>query len=303
MSAAIGSGVSVVFAEGFGGASATTIYQIGSVTKQFVAAAIMRLAERGALKVEDPIETYVPQMAGKGITIRHLLSHTSGLPRDVPGLVSLYQPLARADALARIASAKLDFKPGLRYQYSNAAFYLLGVVVEKASGRTCAQYLDEELFTPLGLWSTSVCGTKSAPPDGYLVTLGTHTVQPVKAADMSLLFGAGDICSTVTDLVRWNRALAGGLAVSRASYEQMITPRVAVAPGLSYGYGLLIGSDRGNPVVLHDGLVLGFNALLLYYPERDLTIAVTANAIRDDLEWVPASVAALKIGTALVPAK
>src|SRR5947208_1539268 len=95
--------------------------------------------------------------------------------------------------------------------------------------------------------------------------------------------------------------LAGGLAVSRASYEAMITPRIDAGSGLAYGYGLLIGSDRGNPMVLHDGLVLGFNSLLLYYPERDVTIAVTANAIRDDLTWEPAVTAGAAIGAALVP--
>lgn len=303
MSVAIGRGDSIVFAEGFGSGSATEVYQIGSVTKQFVAAAIMRLAERGALHLDDPLETFVPEMAGKGILIRHLLTHTSGLARDIPGLTSAYVPLARADVIKRIAAAKLDFKPGLRFQYSNAAYYLLAVVIEKASGRPYARYLDEELFAPLGLTSTSVCGTKSAPPDGYLVSLATHEVAPVRSADMSLLFGAGDICSTVTDLVRWNRGLAGGLAVSRASYAEMTTPRVDVGSGLSYGYGLLLGSDRGNAIVLHDGLVLGFNALLLYYPERDVTIAVTANAIRDDLVWEPAVTAGLNIGAAIVPAR
>jgi len=305
MSVAIGRGDSVVFAEGFGSGSATTIYQIGSVTKQFVAAAIMRLAERGALQVDDPLEKYIPEMAGKGIVIRQLLTHTSGLQRDVPGLTSAYVPLARADVIARIAAAKLDFKPGLRFQYSNAAYYLLAVIVEKAGGRPYAQYLDEELFAPLGLTSTAVCGTKSTvpTPDGYLVSSTTGRAALVKAADMSVLFGAGDICSTVTDLVRWNHALASGLAVSRASYEEMTTPRANVGSGLTYGYGLIIGQDRGNAMILHDGLVLGFNAFLLYYPERDLTIAVTANAIRDDLEWVPASTAAVSIGAALVPAR
>src|SRR2546423_10889060 len=88
MSAAIGRGDSIVFAEGFGSGSATTIYQIGSVTKQFVAAAIMRLVERGALQVDDPLEKFIPEMTGKSILIRHLLTHTSGLPRDVPGISS-----------------------------------------------------------------------------------------------------------------------------------------------------------------------------------------------------------------------
>ncbi|HEV7922201.1 MAG TPA: serine hydrolase domain-containing protein [Thermoanaerobaculia bacterium] len=304
VSIAIGRGDSILFAAGYGTASANTIYQAGSVSKQFAAAAMMLLVERGAVSLGDPVEKYVPAMAGKGMTIRQLLSHTSGLTRDIPNLTSAYAPISEADAVARIAAAKTLFQPGAGWSYSNAGYYLVAVVIEKASGKPYAQFLDEELLLPLGLASTAVCGsTPRVPtPDGYLLMTATKQVVPVRAADMSLLLGAGDVCSTATDLARWSHALATGRAVTPASYEEMTRPRASISATATYGFGLLMDLDRGNPVVLHDGLVLGFQTILIHYPDQDLTIAVVVNAIDDTLAWVPATTAGIQIGQTLVPA-
>jgi CubicO group peptidase (beta-lactamase class C family) len=304
VSIAIGRGDSILLAAGYGTASANTIYQVGSVSKQFAAAAVMRLVERGAVMLDDPVEKFVPQMAGKGMTVRHLLSHTSGLVRDIPNLISAYTPITEADAVTRIAAAKTLFKPGASWSYSNAGYYLLALIIEKASGKPYAQFLDEELFLPLGLASTAVCGsTPRVPtPEGFMLLQSNKQVVPIKAADMSLLLGSGNVCSTAPDLVRWNRALTTGRAVSAASYEQMIAPWATISPTATYGFGLLVASDRGNPLVLHDGLVLGFQTILMHYPQQDLTIAVLVNAIDDSLTWLPATAAGLDIGKALVPA-
>jgi CubicO group peptidase (beta-lactamase class C family) len=302
VSIAVGRGDSILFAAGYGSAGANTIYQIGSVSKQFAAAAIMRLVERSAVALDDPIEKYVPEMAGKNITLQHLLSHTSGLVRDIPNLVSLYVPITKADAVTRIAASKPMFQPGTWWSYSNAGYYLLGLVVEKASGKPYAQFLDEELFLPLGLASTAVCGsTPRVPtPEGFIRLSASKQVIPIKSEDMSVVFGGGNICSTATDLVRWNRALTSGRAVSAASYEQMRQPRFSVTSTAAYGFGLMMDVDKGNPIVMHDGLVLGFNAMLLYYPERDLTVAVIANAHDDSFSWLPATAAGFVVGRALV---
>jgi CubicO group peptidase (beta-lactamase class C family) len=301
---AVSRGDSVLFAAGYGTASANTTYQIGSVSKQFAAAAIMRLVERGAIGLGDPVEKFVPSMAGKGMTIRQLLSHTSGLTRDIPNLLDAYTPISQTEAVARIAASKPLFQPGAGWSYSNAGYYLIALIIEKASGKPYAQFLDEELFLPLGLASTAVCGsTPRVPtPDGFLLLQQTKQVVPIRAANMSLLLGAGDICSTATDLARWSHALATGRAVSAASYEEMTLPRASLSATATYGFGLLLDVDRGNPLVLHDGLVLGFQTILLYYPNQDLAIAVLVNAIDDQLSWVPATEAGLKIGQALVPA-
>ncbi|HKO56130.1 MAG TPA: serine hydrolase domain-containing protein [Thermoanaerobaculia bacterium] len=302
VSIAVGRGDSILFAAGYGSAGANTIYQVGSVSKQFAAAAIMRLVERGAVHLDDPIESYVPEMAGKNITVQQLLSHTSGLVRDIPNLTSLYVPISKEVAVARIAAAKPLFPPGTWWSYSNAGYYLLALIVEKASGKPYAQFLDEELFLPLGLASTAVCGsTPRVPtPEGYIRLSASKQVIPIKSEDMSILLGSGNICSTATDLVRWNRALTTGRAVSAASYEQMTQPRFAVTSTAAYGFGLLTDVDHGNPIVLHDGLVLGFQSMLLYYPERDVTVAVLTNVMDDSFDWLPATAAGVAVGRALL---
>lgn len=304
MSIAIGRGDSILFAAGYGTAGANTIYQVGSVSKQFAAAAMMRLVERGAVRLDDPVEKFVPAMAGKGITVQHLLSHTSGIVRDIPNLGSIYTPITQPVAVARIAAAKPLFKPGASWSYSNAGYYLVAVIIEQASGKPYAQFLDDELFLPLGLASTAVCGsTPRVPtPDGYMRLAATKQVVPIHAAEMSILFGGGNICSTAPDLVRWTRALTTGRAVSAASYQQMTYPWASIGPTATYGFGLIADVDRGNARVLHDGLVIGFQAFLMHYPDQDLTVAVLANATDDTFTWFPANIAGLELGKALVPA-
>jgi len=305
ISIAVARGDSIIFSAGYGTATANTIYQVGSVTKQFTAAAIMRLVERGSVALDDPIEKFLPEMAGRTITVRHLLTHTSGLVRDIPNLIDLHASITKPVAIARIAASASLFRAGTAWSYSNAGYYLLANIIERVSGKSYVQFLEDELLLPLGLASTGVCGSspRVPTPDGFLLIQKTKSVIAIPAVDMSVLFGSGNICSTAIDLAHWSNALATGRVVSPASYEEMTREYAALSPTAGYGFGLFTDVDRGHVVVFHDGIVLGFQAMLMTYPDRDLTIAVLVNAIDDQITWVPATSAGFAIGKTLVPAK
>ena len=168
----------VIYSEAFGmsdresatAATARSVMQIGSVTKQFTAAAILRLAERGALSLDDRIEKFVPEFNPRGatITLRQLLSHRSGVPRDWTSTGLPYSPVTRQQVIAGINAKPLDFAPGSKFSYSNAGYMLLGYAIESITGRSYVDFIHSELALPLGLLDTGVCGTSNLPlPEGY----------------------------------------------------------------------------------------------------------------------------------------
>ena len=255
-----------------------SVYQIGSITKQFTAAAIMKLVEQGKLQTSDRLRTYVPELDARfdAVTIEHLLTHTSGIFEYNNLLVTAWQPKSEAEMLSLIGRRNLLFAPGSNWSYSNSNYYLLGVIIERVSSTSYAQFLDENFFFPLGLTRTSYC--REPVPAGYF-TDATSTA-PVRPADMSLLFAAGAICSTTEDLVRWNRALVQGLAVAPSSYVRMTTPyRLSNGETVEYGYALILDSLDGHSRAWHGGIVLGFEANLAWYPDRDLAVAVLVNVL------------------------
>jgi D-alanyl-D-alanine carboxypeptidase len=254
-----------------------TVYQIASVTKQFTAAAILRLEEDARLAVGDRAGLYLPELDERfdAITIRHLLTHTSGLRDYESQLQNPFEEISQQEIIEIITSTGPLFSPGSEYQYSNSGYYLLGVIIERTSGRSYEQFLRETFFQPLGLTHTSYCGATSPSPSGTILLAGS--VIPIPAAHMSLVGAAGALCSTVGDLIRWNTALANGIAVSSASYDRMIGQGVRIGLGLHYGFGLVV--DRRGPFlsIWHNGSILGFQSMLLWIPERELTIAVLTN--------------------------
>lgn len=275
-----------VFLRGFGELDRTThipaygdsVFQIASVTKQFAAAAVMRLVEEGKLNVDDRIRTHLPELDSRfdAITIRHLLQHTSGLRDYNAQLTTAYEPKTQQEILALITSGPPLFTPGTLYLYSNSGYFVLGMIIERASSRTFEQYLRETFFAPLGLGATGYCGVAAPSPNGYLA-MENGGFMPLPAADMSLPFSAGALCSTALDLVRWNAALVAGRAVSPESYRRMTTDTVVIAEGMRYGYGLVIDRDEGRDRVWHNGSILGFSSHLSWYPGENLTIAVLIN--------------------------
>ena len=258
-------------------ATPRSVMQVASITKPFTAAAILRLAERGALTLDDRIEKFVPEFNPQGatITLRHLLTHTSGVTGLNP---DHYSPLTREQSIKLINGTPLAFTPGSKYSYSNAGYRLLGYAVESITGRSFADFVHSEFALPLGLIDTGVCGTSNLPrPDGYGVS--PQATWRIPAVDMSVPFAAGALCSTASDLARWSHLLATGRVMLPASYAAMITPgRLADNTLTPYGLGVFLGKMLGHPAVSHTGFISGFQSSLIYLSNQDMAIAVIMNA-------------------------
>jgi D-alanyl-D-alanine carboxypeptidase len=260
-----------------------SIFQIGSVTKQFTAAAILRLEERGKLSIEDAVSTWVPEFPAGGhhVTIRHLLNHTSGVPEYTSRITRADRPMTPGEIFDLIRGVPYAFPPGSNFEYSNTGYYALGVVIEKASGKRYADFVRQELLLPHGLLSTAHCGEPPADPSpsGHLELSRPGDFEPVDAIDNSLAWAAGGLCSTASDLVRWNEALHGGGVLSPQSYAAMVAPTRLSGGGLvGYGFGLGIGRDAsGRSIVSHGGSILGFVSTLSWYPESRTSVAVLVN--------------------------
>jgi len=284
LSIAVFRGGESILARGYGfsdraaarAASPDTSYPVASVSKMFTAAAILRLADQGNLRLDDPLATFFPYarpVIGR-LTVRQLLSHTSGLTRGGPA------PRAAAQSVLRRGGTALA--PGQRWDYSNYNFSLLGLVVEQASGRSYADYVREELAGPLGLTNTGYCEDGTAVPGrGLDYEAGRHGPQPTTYWTSPRFFASGGLCSSVRDLVRWQDALEEGRVVSAAAAQSMRTPtRLADGQDADYGYGLRLGWTAGHRKVGHTGGGKSNKAVLARYPEDDVTIAVLLNTER-----------------------
>ena len=261
-----------------------SVFQIASVTKQFTGAAIAKLAEQGKVNVEHSVRRFIPELDGRfePITIRHLLEHTSGINDHLGQVDTLYEPKTQQEVLALIMSRPPYEPAGARWSYSNAGYYLLGMVIERASNMTYEQYLRTTFFEPLQMSDTSYCGTRGPVPEGYGRDPRNGTFFDYPAMHVDLLFAAGALCSSATDLLIWNRALTNGLAVSPASYAAM-TRGFDSWVGAQYGHGLIADRYRGHKRIWHNGMIYGFESHLAHFPDDDLTIVVLVNwyALRD----------------------
>jgi D-alanyl-D-alanine carboxypeptidase len=284
----------IVYSETFGvtdkesatAATPRSVLRIGSITKQFTAAGILRLAERGALSLDDRIEKFVPEfnVRGRTITLRHLLTHTSGVARDPypPAMPwpAISEPFPREQAIQSLNGKPFDFTPGSKWSYSNSGYLLLGYAIESITGMPFVDFVHREFVLPLGLIDTGVCGTSGLPlPEGYGFINGTWS--RMKSFHTSGMVSSGAICSTASDLARWAHLLANGHALLPASYAAMTTParldNNTIVPS-SYALGVAVQKILGHPTVSHGGAVNGFLSFLIYLPEQDMGIAVVSNA-------------------------
>ena len=271
-------------------------FRLASVSKQFTAAAILKLQDQGVLGVDDPVCRWVRPCnpAWSEVTLHHLLSHTSGIPDLMQqadwGLVRV-TPKTPAQLTATTAEYRPSFAPGSRIRYSNAGYNLLGVVVEAASGRPLEQYLRETFFEPLGMADT---GLGDDPVSGKLAMGYANFPAGVTAQpnyNPSIIFASGAMYSTLDDLLRWNRALHRGDLLSAHSYGQMIAahnppdePGQRGRPPRDFGYGLFTAPLGGrvrpgfyDPQIYHTGSWSGFRNLVTYQPGADVTVIVLAN--------------------------
>jgi len=263
-----------------------TKFRIGSVSKQFTAAAILRLAEEGKLTIDDPLEKFFPGFpSGKEVTLYHLLTHTSGIHSYTSkwGFRSrIGKPILPGELIAWFRDDPPDFAPGAGWSYCNSGYFLLGEVVEKVSGKSYATYLSETFFDPLEMRDTGIY--KNAAPPGQMAIGYAATKGKVARAldwDMSWAGGAGAIYSTVGDLFRWNEALFGGRVLKPESFKTMMTPVKLPedVDGLTYGCGLGMLECKRLPVVAHDGGLDGWSSSLIRMPEQNCTIVALGNAL------------------------
>ena len=266
-------------------ATPLTVYEIGSTTKQFTAAAVMQLVEQGQVQLDEPIATYLPTVpaAWRIATVRQLLNHTSGIPNytAVPAWPKRWAEEMTADSLiAPTTNLPMDFAPGTKYRYDNQGYVLLGMIIERVTGKPWASDLMERFTIPLGMTSTRVCDATAIIPHrarGY--DMQNATVINAPFFGFSQAFSAGSICSTVGDLARWNFALHTGKVVSARSYQLMTTPDGAAAAS-RYGFGLMIDTIGGHPLIQHGGSIPGFATANGWVAGEELSVTVLANNLR-----------------------
>jgi CubicO group peptidase (beta-lactamase class C family) len=290
-------------------ATPRTVYRIGSVTKQFTSVAIMQLVEQGKLSLDDDVTKYVPNAPthGRRVLVRHLLNHTSGIPSytDVGtefGRV-MRQDLAKDSLLATVKDDSLQFEPGSHFYYNNTGFFLLGMIIERVTGKPYGDYLREALFRPNGLTSTVYCSVMPLikhRAQGYEVR--ANGLVNADYISMDLPYAAGSLCSTVGDLARWTQLLHSGKLVKESSFKAMTTPaKLTSGRPMQYGFGLFMDTVGTHRRIHHGGGINGFISELAYYPDDSLTVVVLSNTAPAPSDEVAENLARVAFGMPLVP--
>jgi len=250
-----------------------TKFRLGSVTKQFTAAAILLLEEEGKLKLEDAVRVHWPAAprAWDKVTIFHLLTHTSGMaPPDETWRLSEGPAL---ETVGHFRDEPLEFEPGSEFRYSNSAFILLAYLIERISGQSYSDFLQERILKPLGMKDS---GVESNGPivanraSGY--ANDANGLVNAEYLSMPSSIGSGALYSTTEDLLRWTRGLFDGKLLKAASLEKMLTPFKN-----EYALGVIVSYEKGIKIIRHSGAIQGFQSLLAYFPEEKMTIVVLAN--------------------------
>jgi CubicO group peptidase (beta-lactamase class C family) len=249
--------------------SPTTRFNIASMTKQFTAASILLLEDRGKLKTDDLVKKYLPDAPASWdkITIYHLLTHTSGIPDDA----AKYEP-GTPDKLV-FNDKPLNFQPGEQWAYTNLGYIVLGYLLERISGQTYEEFVQQNIFKPLGMNDSGLTSFVTIIPrraSGYWP--GSNGIENAERPDPRMGFSAGSLYSTTEDLLRWEEGLFGGKLLSPASLRKITTPFKS-----DYACGLHVSRVNGRLMLEHDGNNIGFNADMAYYPEERLAVIVLAN--------------------------
>jgi CubicO group peptidase (beta-lactamase class C family) len=281
-----------------------TRFRLGSITKQFTAMLILQLAQEGKLKLDGHLSDYLPDYrkdTGARITIHQLLNHTSGIP-SYTGLPKFFSDVSRdpysvSDFVKLYASGDLEFEPGTKFKYNNSGYFLLGAIIERVTGKTYEQALQERIFTPLGMKNTgydhhdTILAKRAA---GYEKTPDGFANAPY--LDMSLPYAAGSLYSTVEDLYLWDQALYTDKLLSAANKELMFKPNLQ-----NYAYGWVslkapLGPDKQVQIIQHGGGINGFNTLILRMPETKNLILLLNNTGGTKLQEMASHIVAILHG-------
>lgn len=284
----IANGDDITFDKGYGFANvewqqvntSTTKFRIASITKQFTAAAVLLLAERKQLSLQDSITTHLPNAPATwhAVTIQHLLNHSSGIADDIFDREDKnpFEPFVSLQAIAKLDEPELRFKPGQQFSYSNAGYIILGALIEKISNKTYAQFLADNIFGPLAMHdsgfenSNDIISKRAA---GYVEMVGGKSgLQHADYINMTYPHGAGSLYSTARDLLQWSRGLFGAKLLANSSITQLTTPIVE-----NYGMGMMINTVFEQTKYWHNGGINGFSTHLAYYPKADITLVVLNN--------------------------
>lgn len=260
------------------------VFELGSITKQFTAAAILMLQERGKLSLDDDITKHLPDYPthGQKITIEHLLTHVSGIPSytGLPEWATRWREDLTVQQMIDLFKDKpLEFAPGEKWSYNNSAYFLLGAVIEKVSGKSYEDFIEQEIFAPLGMKRSSYGHQTEVVPGrvtGYDKTEAGYNV--AEYISMTHPYAAGSLLSTVDDLALWDRALSNGTLLKKESLERMFTP-AKLKSGLStkYALGWGVWDADGTRVIEHGGDIFGFSTDLLRIPDQRLLVVVLSN--------------------------
>lgn len=258
-----------------------TVFEIGSLTKQFTATCVMMLAEEGKVALDDTIGKYleVPE-SWKAITVRHLLTHSAGI-KSYTGLAGFEasRHLTAAAFIEKLAAHPLAFTPGDSFAYCNSGYNLLGFIIEKVSGESYWKFLSARVLNPLGMTATQSRDQKTVVLHRAAGYEKENETLINRDPDLTDVFSAGAIVSTVLDLTKWNAALDSGKLLKASSLQQMWTPFKLNGGKIStYGFGWRVEDSKGRKNIGHSGSTSGFSASLQRFPDDKLTLIVLCNS-------------------------
>lgn len=259
-------------------------FEIGSVTKQFTAAAILQLVDSGKINLDEEITKYIKfNTQGHKVTVRQLLSHTSGIKgyTELPlfGQISK-QKYSRDTLLRLVEKEKFDFNPGEALIYNNTGFFMLGLIIEKVTGMPYENYIQKNLFDNAGMTHSYYCSeSKITLKRAHGYDTGEKGLVRADYLDHTWPFAAGSLCSTVEDLVHWDQALHHGLILNEKMYKEFLTPTILNDGSVThYAKGITVTEDHGVTMIEHGGGINGFLSENRYYPKEDISIVVLVNS-------------------------
>ena len=281
------------------------VMELGSLTKQFTAGAILILMEEGKLSLQDPLSKYIPEYPnGENITVHHLLNHTSGIKDyiTIPGL-NPSDEMSPSEIVAFLRDAPVDFAPGEKWKYSNSGYILLGYIIEKASKMTYQDYIQIKIFKPLEMNNSRYGSKKDLIPNrasGYRPNSAGPGFINAPALNMTIPYASGALMSTVEDMLLWNQAWRHDTLISEKSKQLAFTPAILNnGTPFYYGYGWHIRRLYGSPSFEHAGRIFGFATYTIYIPEENIYTIVLSNNESKNLENIALQATATVLGKPL----